>query len=234
MNCAARSLAHAGRQVGPVGRVVAQPLEVVRRQLPRPIGPVTGRLDVLAALGRRQVSPVARRLAAPRRVYRQGKRSGHARHPPGTRMYMINQATGAATSRESRRSITPPCPGRKELMSLIPTSRLIIDSIRSPQVPTATSAHAEDDAHPERHLKHEDGHHHREADAEDHRAGEPLPRLLGTDLRSHRMLAEQHTADQARRCRSWSPPARRSPAGRRPAPRPASALRTSRASGRTR
>ena len=51
---------------------------------------------------------------------------------------MINQATGAATSRESSRSMTPPCPGRKELMSLIPRSLLIIDSMRSPQVPTAT------------------------------------------------------------------------------------------------
>ena len=34
--------------------------------------------------------------------------------------------------------MTPPCPGRKELMSLIPRSLLIIDSMRSPQVPIAT------------------------------------------------------------------------------------------------
>src|SRR5215211_3234267 len=59
-------------------------------------------------------------------------------YPPGTNRYMISHATGAATSSESSRSMTPPCPGRNELMSLIPKSLLIIDSMRSPQVPTAT------------------------------------------------------------------------------------------------
>src|SRR6186997_1882044 len=64
--------------------------------------------------------------------------NGSPRQPPGNKTYMINQPTGAATSSESSRSMTPPCPGRKELMSLIPRSLLIMDSIKSPQLPTAT------------------------------------------------------------------------------------------------
>src|SRR5450756_2942765 len=44
------------------------------------------------------------------------------------------QATGADSSSESIRSINPPWPGRMLPMSLMPRSRLIVDSVRSPSV----------------------------------------------------------------------------------------------------
>ena len=47
-------------------------------------------------------------------------------------------ATGEAKTIESRRSMTPPWPGRMLLMSLMPSSRLTMDSARSPAVAAAT------------------------------------------------------------------------------------------------
>src|SRR5690606_11513555 len=51
-------------------------------------------------------------------------------------------ATTADGRMLSRRSSTPPWPGNHELMSLIPRSRLIIDSARSPSVAETTSGAA--------------------------------------------------------------------------------------------
>ena len=88
---------------------------------------------------------------------------------------------------ESRRSIRPPWPGRMLDMSLIPRSRLIgrLDEVTrgrphgrrrsgdQPDPPGAVQREV-DAGHADRH-------------AEDHRTGEPLPRLLGTDRRRHRV-----------------------------------------------
>src|SRR5690606_22264293 len=52
----------------------------------------------------------------------------------------IARATTADGRMESRRSSTPPCPGSQELMSLIPRSRLTMDSPRSPMVAVSSTA----------------------------------------------------------------------------------------------
>ena len=51
-----------------------------------------------------------------------------------------SQTTGAVGSRESSRSMMPPWPGSSVPMSLMPRSRLIIDSPRSPSVALAATA----------------------------------------------------------------------------------------------
>ena len=79
----------------------------------------------LAARGARRRPAAERSAAGIEGVVRLARRQSD-RSSAGTKRYMISQATGAATSSESRRSITPPWPGRNELMSLIPRSRLIM------------------------------------------------------------------------------------------------------------
>ena len=71
---------------------------------------------------------------------------------------MINQATGAARSSESSRSMTPAMPGQEGAHVLDP--QISFDH-RFDQVtagPRGHQAHAENDAHPERDQKNEKGH----------------------------------------------------------------------------
>src|SRR5690606_16481217 len=68
-----------------------------------------------------------------RRVLAQD-RHGH------TSRYITRYATGATAMSESRRSIRPPWPGSRLPMSLMPTSRLMSDSHRSPRVAKVTPA----------------------------------------------------------------------------------------------
>ena len=84
----------------------------MRGQLPGAVGALTHRFDVFATLGRAWVGPMTRRLSATRRLEEWAGSERFIR--PGTKRYMINQATGAATSSESSRSITPPCPAGSE------------------------------------------------------------------------------------------------------------------------
>ena len=84
----------------------------------------------------------------------------------------------------------PPCPGSSEPMSLMPRSRLIIDSARSPRVAVHDGGQADEHALPPLAVEQQ---HERERAADragDHRAGEALPGLLRADRRRHRVLAE--------------------------------------------
>ena len=80
-------------------------------------------------------------------------------------------------------------------MSLMPRSRLITDSHRSPRVAITAAISPGADAHPPVAVEEAD----HEGDAgrhrEDRRAGEPLPGLLGRDHRRHRVATEQDAAE---------------------------------------
>ena len=77
-------------------------------------------------------------------------------------------------------------------MSLMPRSRLISDSPRSPRVAETAIAGAEHEPRPPGGVQHEGEDRRRDDHAGGHRAGEALPRLLGADGRRHRVPAEQH------------------------------------------
>ena len=203
-----RRAASAGRSVIVVG-VVGEPAEVVPREL-------LGAERRLAQLDhdRRAARPASGRRGAAAAWPRRGaaKVSSPGRSGPGT----IGRAAGQRTtsdaaahddrrrddSSESSRSIRPPWPGSSVPMSLIPRSRLIIDSPRSPSVAATTTAQAEQHALPPVPR--------RAATARstappthagDDRAGEALPRLLRADRRRHRVLAERARRPRSRRCR---------------------------------
>ena len=67
-------------------------------------------------------------------------RDRERRHAGGTNAWKSSQTTGTVASSESSRSITPPCSGSRLPMSLMPRSRLIMDSMRSPSVAEHTAA----------------------------------------------------------------------------------------------
>ena len=150
-------------QVGHLRRVVDEPLEVVRRAAARPGTRLAQRLDGRRR-ARRGSRSARCRGGLPRRGAAKVSCPGAgatvvgaatltgAAHGRGRRQASRPSVSavrtegdeddgaaaptppGATSRSESSRSIRPPCPGRMLPMSLMPRSRLIIDSHRSPRV----------------------------------------------------------------------------------------------------
>ena len=158
-------------RLGQVGHLLGrldQPLEVVRRQLLGAEALLPQRLHGLLALGRVEVGEVPRRLAAARGGEGQLAGRGAAAWARGG---STGAAAGGGVGRQSSRPVSQPSgrkgqtrpaaprrrgpraaasragpsarrgPGRMLPMSLMPRSRLTVDSVRSPTVaPTAAAS----------------------------------------------------------------------------------------------